>query len=96
MGSSYGETLNYWQEINREYEKSLARKPGSFQPGVSYRGAEPELPEPAFFGPPGAGAVKLLRLRTKLQKWLFNCRKYVECKLGRKCVRRCRKYVGNM
>ena len=50
------------------------------------RDAEPE-PEPAFFDPTGAGAVKLLRLQSKLKKSFFNCReylfgKYVECKFN--------------
>ena len=60
-------------------------------------------PEPAFFDPTGAGAVKLLRLRlrsrsrlrlqSKLKKSFFNCReylfgKYVECKLCKNYVER--------
>ena len=62
---------------------------------VSIRDVEPEPPEPAFFDPTGAGAVKLLRLRLRSRLWLqsklkksfFNCReylfgKYVECKFN--------------
>ena len=56
-------------------------------------------PEPAFFDPTGAGAVKLLRLRSwlrlrsKLQKSFFYCReylfgKYVECTLCKNYVER--------
>ena len=41
------------------------------------RVAEPEL-EPALFGSSGAGALDLLRLRTKLKKSFLNGRKYIK------------------
>ena len=70
---------------------------GTYPNRIGSRVAELE-PEPAFFGPTGAGAVKLLRLQALKMDFLTVESTYVECKLGtgRKYVGGCRKYVGNM